>query len=299
MDTGLGGDRVARMLAAEGVGVVFGIIDGSYFGLYSRLGAHDIRLITPRHETTAVHMAGAYARLTGRLGVCIASNGPGVANALPGVAVEQGEGNRVLLLTSWRRAPIVGPDRGGTYQYFDQVAVTQPMTKWSGAATSIDRVPEMLRRARNRLKSRLPSHVAADLCRLPFADESFDLVVCQFGIMFLPDKLQGYKEALRVLRKGGTFLFNVWDRIEANELAAIVSATLAKMFPENPPTFMAKTPHGYNDIEGIKATLAAAGFANVSAEIVPKRSRAPSALPPSPSSPLISPGSPLHPYSQP
>jgi len=147
MDTGLGGDRVARMLAAEGVEVVFGIIDGSYFGLYSRLGAHGIRLITPRHETTAVHMAGAYARLTGRLGVCIASNGPGVANALPGVAVEQGEGNRVLLLTSWRRAPIVGPDRGGTYQYFDQVAVTQPMTKWSGAATSIDRVPEMLRRA--------------------------------------------------------------------------------------------------------------------------------------------------------
>ena len=147
MTTVMGGDRVARMLAAEGVDTVFGIIDGSYFGLYSRLGAHGIRLITPRHETTAVHMAGAYARLTGRLGVCIASNGPGVANALPGVAVEQGEGNRVLLLTSWRRSPIVGPDRGGTYQYFDQVAVTQPMTKWSGAATSIERVPEMLRRA--------------------------------------------------------------------------------------------------------------------------------------------------------
>ncbi len=77
MATMLGGDRVARMLAAEGVDTVFGIIDGSYFGLYSRLGAHGIRLITPRHETTAVHMAGAYARLTGRLGVCIASNGPG------------------------------------------------------------------------------------------------------------------------------------------------------------------------------------------------------------------------------
>ncbi len=79
--------------------------------------------------------------------MCIASNGPGVANALPGVAVENGEGNRVLLLTSWRRSPIVGPDRGGTYQYFDQVAVTRPMTKWSGAATSYERVPELLRRA--------------------------------------------------------------------------------------------------------------------------------------------------------
>ena len=64
--------------------------------LLPSLRDHGIRLITPRHETTAVHMAGAYARLTGRLGVCIASNGPGVANALPGVAVENGEGNRVL-----------------------------------------------------------------------------------------------------------------------------------------------------------------------------------------------------------
>ncbi len=143
----LGGERVVQMLEAEGVDTVFGIIDGSYFGLYSTLRDHGIRLITPRHETTAVHMAGAYARLTGRLGVCIASNGPGVANALPGVAVENGEGNRVLLITSWRRSPIVGPDRGGTYQYFDQVAVTRPMTKWSGAAMSDERVPEMLRRA--------------------------------------------------------------------------------------------------------------------------------------------------------
>ncbi|HEY5011436.1 MAG TPA: thiamine pyrophosphate-binding protein, partial [Acidimicrobiia bacterium] len=142
-----GGERVVQMLEAEGVDTVFGIIDGSYFGLYSKLRDHGIRLITPRHETTAVHMAGAYARLTGRLGVCIASNGPGVANALPGIAVENGEGNRVLLITSWRRSPIVAPDRGGTYQYFDQVAVTRPMTKWSGAATSYERVPEMLRRA--------------------------------------------------------------------------------------------------------------------------------------------------------
>ncbi len=147
MEKMLGGERIVRLLAAEGVEVVFGIIDGSYFGLYSRLRDHGIRLITPRHETTAVHMAGAYARLTGRLGVCIASNGPGVANALPGVAVENGEGNRVLLITSWRRSPIVHPDRGGTYQYFDQLAVTRPMTKWSGAAMSFDRIAEMLRRA--------------------------------------------------------------------------------------------------------------------------------------------------------
>lgn len=142
-----GGDLIARMLAAEGVTDLFGIIDGTYFGLYRALGDAGITLHSPRHEAAAAHMAGAYARLTGRLGVCMASNGPGVANVLPGVAVEQGEGNRILLITSARRVGIGHPDRGGTYQYFDQTAVTAPMTKWSGYCPSPDRIPELLRQA--------------------------------------------------------------------------------------------------------------------------------------------------------
>lgn len=142
-----GGERIARLLAAESVEVVFGIIDGTYFGLYGHLRDHGIRLVTPRHETSALHMAASYARLTGRLGVAIASNGPGVANALPGVAVENGEGNRVLLLTSWRRHGLVGPDRGGAYQYFDQPAVIRPMAKWSSAIMSFERIPELMNRA--------------------------------------------------------------------------------------------------------------------------------------------------------
>lgn len=142
-----GGQLVARMLAAEGVTDLFGIIDGTYFGLYRALGDAGITLHSPRHEAAAAHMAGAYARITGRLGVCMASNGPGVANVLPGVAVEQGEGNRILLITSARRIGIGHPDRGGTYQYFDQTAVTAPMTKWSGYCPSADRIPEMLRHA--------------------------------------------------------------------------------------------------------------------------------------------------------
>ncbi|MFW6092263.1 MAG: thiamine pyrophosphate-binding protein, partial [Actinomycetota bacterium] len=142
-----GGGVVARMLAAEGVEVVFGIIDGTYYGLYTSLPKAGIDLVSPRHESSAAHMAGAYARVTGRLGVCIASNGPGVANVLPGVAVENAEGNRVLLITSSRRSGIGYPDRGGTYQYFDQVGVTKPMAKWSGTAPSRDRIPELLRRA--------------------------------------------------------------------------------------------------------------------------------------------------------
>ena len=143
----VGGDALAQMLAAEGVEVVFGIVDGTYMGFFGSFEKHGIRLITPRHETSAAHMAGAYARMTGKLGVCMASNGPGVANILPGVAVESGEGNRVLLITSCRRAPIAYPDRGGTFQYFNQTGVTRAMTKWSGAVPSFDRLPELFRRA--------------------------------------------------------------------------------------------------------------------------------------------------------
>jgi len=142
-----GGEVVAAMLAKEGVDTVFGIIDGTYVALNAAFKKHGIRLITPRHETSAAHMAGAYARVTGRLGVCIASNGPGVANILPGVAVENGEGNRVLLITTCRREGITYPDRGGTFQYFNQVAVTKPMSKWAGAAPNAERVPEFMRRA--------------------------------------------------------------------------------------------------------------------------------------------------------
>jgi acetolactate synthase-1/2/3 large subunit len=92
-------------------------------------------------------MAGAYARATGKLGVCIASNGPGVANVLPGVACEGAEGNRVLLITSARREGTIDPDRGGTYQSFPQVEVTAPMTKWSCRVPAAGRLVEIVRRA--------------------------------------------------------------------------------------------------------------------------------------------------------
>ena len=146
-ETITGGELIAHMLKAEGVDTVFGIIDGTYFGLYSAFPALGIRLISPRHETCAAHMAGAYARLTGKLGVCMASNGPGVANLLPGIAVENAEGNRVLAITSARREGTIGPDRGGTYQSFPQVEVTGPMTKWSVRVPSFARLPELTRRA--------------------------------------------------------------------------------------------------------------------------------------------------------
>jgi len=163
MDRTSGGRIVAEMLHAEGVDTLFGIIDGTYLQLTSSCVDLGMRLVTPRHESTAMHMAGAYARLTGRLGVAIASNGPGVANVLPGVAVENGEGNRVLLITSCRRPQIGYPDRGGAYQIFDQVGVISAMSKWSATVKSPDRLAELTRMALRKCFQGRPGVVHLDV----------------------------------------------------------------------------------------------------------------------------------------
>jgi len=114
----------------------------------------------------------------------------------------------------------------------------------------------------------------ADALALPFENQSFDVVACQFGVMFFPDKVQGYKEAHRVLKPGGRFLFNVWDRISENDFASVVTEALATVFPADPPLFLARTPHGYHDVERIRAELNAAGFANILVDAVDKSSKA-------------------------
>jgi ubiquinone/menaquinone biosynthesis C-methylase UbiE len=116
----------------------------------------------------------------------------------------------------------------------------------------------------------------ADALALPFEDRSFDVVACQFGVMFFPDKVQGYREARRVLKPGGHFLFNVWDKIAENEFADVVTQALATVFPRDPPLFMARTPHGHHDTGAIRDQLKAAGFAEVLVDAVDHISRAPS-----------------------
>ena len=100
----------------------------------------------------------------------------------------------------------------------------------------------------------------ADAMSLPFGDGTFDAVVCQFGAMFFPDKSAAFAEARRVLRPGGTLLFNVWDRIEDNEFAECVTEAMAGLFPTDPPRFLARLPHGYHDQMAIAAALTHGGF---------------------------------------
>jgi ubiquinone/menaquinone biosynthesis C-methylase UbiE len=116
----------------------------------------------------------------------------------------------------------------------------------------------------------------ADAQALPFEDAAFDLVCCQFGVMFFPDRPSAYREARRVLKPGGCFLFNAWDRIEDNVFAGDVTNALAALFPNDPPRFLARTPHGYHDTALIRSDLAKAGFSNVTIETRVEESRAPS-----------------------
>jgi len=111
-----------------------------------------------------------------------------------------------------------------------------------------------------------------DAMQLPFADGEFDAVVCQFGAMFFPDKPKAFAEARRVLRPDGAFMFNVWDRIEDNEFADAVTTALAGFFPEDPPRFLARTPHGYHDKAAIARDLTQGGF-RARAEIVTRAER--------------------------
>lgn len=115
----------------------------------------------------------------------------------------------------------------------------------------------------------------ADAMQLPFGDATFDAVVCQFGVMFFPDKAAAFAQALRVLRPGGTFLFNVWDRIEENEFADTVTMALEQVFPADPPRFLARTPHGYHNLRVIERDLAQGGFTGTARiDTVAARSRA-------------------------
>lgn len=117
----------------------------------------------------------------------------------------------------------------------------------------------------------------ADALALPFEDHRFDAVCCQFGAMFFSDPVAGYSEARRVLKPGGRFLFSVWDRIEQNDFAQAVHEAVASVFPDDPPMFFVRTPHGHHDTARIRDDLTRAGFSDIAIQTLEKQSRAPSA----------------------
>jgi ubiquinone/menaquinone biosynthesis C-methylase UbiE len=159
--------------------------------------------------------------------------------------------------------------------------VTRHLAEMLPAETTIvatDLSHGMIDEAASRAIARPVDWAVADAMHLPFADASFDLLICQFGVMFFPDKAAAFAEARRVLRPGGVFLFNVWDGFDNNDFVAVVDGALAEVFPESPPSFMAELPHGYHDPERIRDDLRRGGFeAGIEFETVIRQSTAASA----------------------
>lgn len=142
---------------------------------------------------------------------------------------------------------------------------------------STDLNQAMLDVAVERISSPRVAFQPADAQSLPFPKDGFDVVVCQFGVMFFPDRVAAYREARRVLRSGGSFVFNAWDSLDSNPASKAMAEAMREVFPDDPPSFIQRAPFGYHDTSRIEADLHAAGFDEISFETVVLPSRAPSA----------------------
>lgn len=128
--------------------------------------------------------------------------------------------------------------------------------------------PVMLEVAAQRAGSVNVAFQRADAQDLPFDDESFDLVVCQFGVMFFPDKVRAHQEARRVLRSDGHYLLVSFDGLELNPVPNAAGNAVAGLFPDDPPAYMERGPFSYADPALIERDLLAAGFTRTQLETV-------------------------------
>lgn len=174
-----------------------------------------------------------------------------------------------------RRAAELGPKRiletaAGTGIVTAAIANACP----DAEIVAIDLNQAMLDVAARSIDTGRTSFRAADAQDLPFGDGEFDLVVCQFGVMFFPDKVKANREARRVLREGGRYLLVIWDELAKNPASQMVHDSVAAGFSENPPGFLARTPFGYADPARIEHDLLEAGFTDIEFETVGLQSEA-------------------------
>ena len=154
-------------------------------------------------------------------------------------------------------------------------ALAEALPETEIVATDLNQA--MIDVAAGRVSSPRVSFQVADAQSLPFPDGGFDAVVCQFGVMFFPERVGAYREARRVLRADGAFMFSAWDSLDSNPASKAMAEAMAEVFPDDPPSFLQRTPFGYHDTSRIEADLRAAGFDEISFETVVLPSRARSA----------------------
>jgi acetolactate synthase-1/2/3 large subunit len=158
-----GGELIVRCLAQEKVRTIFAVPDVAYNPILGKLKEHGIRLVPPRHEAAAAHMADAWSRATGEPGVCIAGAGPGTANLLSGIITANSEGSPVVAITAGRDSRSIYPNRSGVFQYADQPRLYEGATKWNAYVSNVKRIPEMVQKAFRMATSGKPGPVQLDI----------------------------------------------------------------------------------------------------------------------------------------
>lgn len=179
MTTITGGELLLKCLKAEGVEMIFGVLDGSFNAWLAKLKDYDMGYICPRHEAAAAHMAEAWARVRGQAGVVIGGIGPGAANMVSGVAVAYAEGSPLIVISGQRRRNIIYPDRGGAFQVLDLLDFYRPVTKWRAGLREIQRLPELMRAAFRAALSGRPGpvyiEIPEDLMRATITTDEIEL----------------------------------------------------------------------------------------------------------------------------
>jgi len=158
-----GGELIVRCLAQEKVRTIFAVPDVSYNPILGKLKEYGIRMVPPRHEAAAAHMADGWSRATGEPGVCMAGAGPGAANLLSGIITAKAEGSPVVAITTGRDSRAIYPERGGVFQYADQPRLFEGATKWNAYVSNPKRIPEMVQKAFRMATSGKPGPVQLDV----------------------------------------------------------------------------------------------------------------------------------------
>jgi acetolactate synthase-1/2/3 large subunit len=158
-----GGELLLKCLKEEGITTLFGVLDGSYNAFLAKLETYGMRLIAPRHEAAAAHMAEAWARVRGEPAVVVGGIGPGAANMVSGIVTAFAEGSPVIAITGQRRRGIIYPDRGGSFQNVDLLGLYRPVTKFSAGVRDFRRLPELIRRAFREALSGRPGPVYLEI----------------------------------------------------------------------------------------------------------------------------------------
>ena len=265
-----GGELLLKCLKAEGMSMIFGVLDGSFNTWLAKLGDYEMDYICPRHEAASAHMAEAWSRIRGEAGVVMGGIGPGAANMVSGVAVAYAEGTPLIAITGQRRRNIIYPDRGGAFQVLDLMALYRPVTKWQGSIRDLRRMPELVRRAFREALSGRPGpvylEIPEDIIRSTIDEDMVDIWspeqyrVANIGIGN-PDKIEQAADLLAQAKRpmfhagSGVSWSGAWDEFMAlgEYLGAGFTTSLAArgIVPEDHPRYFA--PLNRDALEMVRA----------------------------------------------